>query len=144
MSRHRTDHLDPDATGDFDVRQDGQIWKQPVDNHPDIGTGLRRSDQREVISAIHEGLCGFASLGRKLFDQPGIDIEFYHLALAVALQALKEGNILAIAKPHDPQQAVLAEVAADLLCHAQAHMFHDGLRLADMRGNLGNRLEYQM
>ena len=81
-----------------------------------------------------------ASVG-ELLHQPRIDVEFDHFALGVALQALMEHHVPAIAEPQDAQRALLLNLAADLLRQPHAHMFDDLLRPPHMRRDLGDRLE---
>ena len=67
-----------------------------------------------------------------------------HLALGVALQALVEGEVPAIAEPQNLEDAAFGEVAADLLRHTDAHMLDDLFGAAHMRRDLGDRFDDQM
>ena len=91
--------------------------------------------------------CDADRLGRllaELFELARIDVEFAHFALGVALQALVEGDVPAVAEAQHLQHAVLGKVAADLLRHADAHVLDDLLGAAHMRRDLGDRLDDQM
>ena len=83
----------------------------------------------------------FGRLGAELLDQARIDVEFDDLALGVALEALVEGEVPAVAEAQHLERAAFGEVAADLLGDAHAHMLDDLLRPAGMRRDLGDRLE---
>ena len=80
----------------------------------------------------------------ELLDQARIDVELDHLALGVALEALVEGEVPAVAEAQHLEHAVLGEVAADLLRHAHAHVLRDLLGPAHMRGDLGDGLQDQV
>ena len=83
-------------------------------------------------------------LRAELLDQARIDVELDDLALGVALEALVEGEVPAVAEAQHLEHAAVGEVAADLLRHAHAHMLGDLLGAAHMRRDLGDRLEDQV
>jgi hypothetical protein len=55
-----------------------------------------------------------------------------------------EGEVPAVAEAQHLEHAALGEIAADLLGHAHADMLDDLLGAADMRRDLGDRLEDEM
>ena len=78
-------------------------------------------------------------LGGELLDQARVDVELDDLALGVALQALVEGEVPAVAETQHVERAAVGEVAADLLGDAHAHMLGDLLGPAGVRRDLGDR-----
>jgi hypothetical protein len=90
---------------------------------------------------------GADRLGRfraEFLELARVDVEFAHLALGVAFQALVEGKVPAVAEPENLEHAAFGQVAADLLRHANAYMLDDLLGAAHMRRDLGDRLDDQV
>ena len=80
----------------------------------------------------------------ELLDQARVDVELDDVALGVALEALMEGEVPAIAEAQHLQDAAVGEVAADLLGEPHAHVLGQLLGAAHMGRDLGDRLEDQV
>ena len=126
------------------MRQDRQFREHALDDHAHIGTRFGRGDQCELHPLIRQAANGIGGFRGEFIHELRIEVELDDLALLVALQRLVEGKIPAIAETQQFQHAVLHEIAADLLRHAQAHMLSHLLGAARMGRDLCDGLENEM
>src|SRR5690606_28192138 len=120
--RYRAEHPDLHALGDLHMAEDGQRREQPFYDHAHIGPGLGRSHQNEALAGIQMAANDLGRFLAKLLELARIDVEFANLPLRITLQRLMEGEIPTIAEPEHLEHACIAQVAANLLRHADANM----------------------
>src|SRR5262245_18444480 len=118
--------------------------KLPLRDHADIGSDIGRGYQDKLIALIHVSAHHFGRSSTELLDQARIDIELYHLAFPIALEAVMKREVPSISKTKHLKNTVLREVAADLLRHSHPHMFGQLLGSAHVGRDLRNRLQYQV
>lgn len=126
------------------MRENRQCCKQAFDDHAHIRAGFGRCDQYKGCAAVEKLADNPGRLFGKLFQLARIDVELDDFALRVALQRLVEHHVPLVAEAQHRQHAVVGQVAANLLRHADAHMLNDLLGLAHMRREFGNGFENEM
>ena len=78
------------------------------------------------------------------FNQGGIEIKLNDVSLAIAFQALVEGQVPPVAEAQDLEDTSVQEVTADLLSHPHAHMLGNLLCPSCMWNNFGDCFKNEM